>query len=506
MSQGRVVQLYRLFLKPIFWLVLAAVLLAVSSLLDVPMFNDEGVWAYIGRIWADHGLLPYTGAIENKATGIYMLYALSHKLFGANIWFPRLVAIVSILLTGEIIRRLAKKLSGSARAGIIALAIFLLTMPLGVVDGASAETETFMNLFRVLTFLFVLVAFERPLKERLWWVLLSGVFFSWAIAFKQLAITDGLPLLFFFYFLNDKKIRPLISTLLTFAVGAVTGTIISLVPFLISGGNIRDYIDGAWIILTQSGSSPHSLLSRVSGFFRHFFLESLFLFSVGLLGYLALWKRMKLYLPLALPLLVWALTDFVAYNADGWYLGHHFKVFIPSWAVIFGIVAHYVLERLRIIGNENSGQKIETELPFVVLLSILIIFFIPFNREYYQNVRKFIKGNVHDYSLRDLGLYARELTAPGDYIYVWGFHIGQIYYYSDRLSPSRYFSEPFLGRPGALEEVQGDLKKNVPKLIIVPQEKFPLPEWLQRIIEKDYSLFEERSGHSIYALAAVSSP
>ena len=39
-----------------------------------------------------------------------------------------------------------------------------------------------------------------------------------------------------------------------------------------------------------------------------FFLEPLFLFSVGLLGYLALWKRMKLYLPLALPLLVWALT------------------------------------------------------------------------------------------------------------------------------------------------------------------------------------------------------
>src|SRR3989338_4391947 len=135
MFTRRIEQLSYLFSKPLFWIGLSAVLLVVSSLLDVPMFNDEGVWAYIGRIWADQGLLPYTGAIENKATGIYMLYALSHKLFGANIWFPRLVAIVSILLTGEIIRRLAKKLSCSARAGLIAMAIFLFTIPLGGVAG-----------------------------------------------------------------------------------------------------------------------------------------------------------------------------------------------------------------------------------------------------------------------------------------------------------------------------------------------------------------------------------
>src|SRR3989338_629815 len=502
MSQGRVGQLYRLFLKPIFWLVLAAVLLAVSSLLDVPMFNDEGVWAYIGRIWADHGLLPYTGAIENKATGIYMLYALSHKLFGANIWFPRLVAIVSILLTGEIIRRLAKKLSGAARAGIIAMSIFLFTMPLGVVDGASAETETFMNLWRVLTFLLILSAFERPSKEHQWRVLLAGVFFSWAIAFKQLAITDGLPLLVFIYFLHEKKVRVTVSSLLIFVIGAVAGTIISLIPFLISGGTIPDYLDGAWIILTQSGSSPHGLVARVSGFFRHFFLEPLFFFSVGLLGYLALWKRMKVYLPLAVPLLVWALTDFIAYNADGWYLGHHFKVFIPSWAVIFGIVAHYVLENLH-IRSENTEQKIAPQSLFVVLMSILIIFFIPFNREYYQNVRKYIKGNVHDHRLRDLGLYAKQLTAPGDYIYVWGFHIGPTYYYSARLPPSRYFSEPFLGRPGALAEVQSDLGRNVPKLIIVLEEKFPLPEWLRSYIDERYELLEERSGHSIFVKSKI---
>lgn len=499
MIDWRIERLYNIFMRPLFWLPLAAVLLSIASLLDVPMFNDEGVWAYIGRIWADHGLLPYTGAIENKATGIYMLYALGHKLFGFNIWFPRLAALISILFTGEIIRRLTKKLSGSRRAGIIAMAIFLLAMPLNIVDGASAETETFMNLWRVFTFLLVLIAFERPVKERYGWILLSGATFAFAIAFKQLAITDGLPLLVFFYFLHEKKVRLMIPALLTFAAGALTGTVISLVPYLISGGKIPDYIDGAWIILTQSGSSPPGLVARASGFLRHFFLEHLFLFTVGLLGYLALWKRMRTYLPLAVPLLVWALTDFAAYNADGWYLGHHFKVFLPSWAIIFGSVADYALTQMRLAGAAEADAK----LPFVVLISILLIFFVPFNREYYQNVRKYIKGNVHDYGWRDLGLYAKELTQPGDYIYVWGFHIGPTYYYSDRLAPSRYFSEPFLGRPGALEEVQNDLAKHAPQLIMVPQEKFPLPEWLGTYIDERYKLLEERNGHSIYLRAGT---
>ena len=134
---------------------------------------------------------------------------------------------------------------------------------------------------------------------------------------------------------------------------------------------------------------------------------------------------------------------------------------------------------------------------------ILIIFFIPLNRDGYQKVRKYIKGKVHDHRLRDLGLYAKQLTAPGDYIYVWGFHIGPTYYYSDRLAPSRYFSEPFLGRPGALAEVQSDLGRNVPKLIIVPEEKFPLPEWLRSYIDDRYELLEERSGHSIFVKSKI---
>jgi hypothetical protein len=493
----RIEKINKFFMNPLFWIILSAILLLVMSMLGVPMTNDEGVWAYIGRIWADHGLLPYTGAIENKATGIYMLYGLSHKLFGLNIWFPRLVALLSILLTGEFIRRITKKLCNSDRAAIIAMVVFLLTMSLQIVDGAFAETETFMNLFRALTFLLVLVTFEKSKEKQDIWILSAGFAFAWAISFKQLAVTDGLPLLFFFYFLNHKNTKQTIKYLIQFSFGTIIGLAVSLVPFLLSGGTISQYIDGAWIILTQSGSSPHSLVSRVSGFFRHFFQQHLSIFTMGLLGYLVLWKKMKQLVPLALPLLVWALADFAAYNADGWYLNHHFKVFLISWSIIFGIVVNYVIGKLR-THREGSTHEQDQKLFFVVLIGILLVFLVLFEREYYQNVRKFIKGDVHDHKLRDLGYFARDLTEPGDYIYFWGFHIGPTYYYSERLSPSRYFSEPFLGRPGALEEVQADLLKNTPMLIFIPEEKFPIPAWLREFIDVRYKLLEERSGHTIF--------
>lgn len=499
-TQRNAEKMYKLFMNPFFWVITIIILLFFDSFLNIPMVNDEGVWAFIGRIWADHGLLPYTGAIENKATGIYMLYAVSHKLFGFNIWFPRLVAMVSIVFSGLLIRSITKRISGSSLAAVISMAVFFLVMPLPVVDGAYAETETFMNLFRLLAFFLVLVASTRPLKQKILWTFMAGISFAWAIAFKQLAITDGLPLIFFFIYLNREKIKDVFVQLGIFGLGVFFGTFLSLIPFLMTGGTISDYIDGAWVILTQSGSSPHSLISRISGFFAHFFKPQLAFFTMGMLGFLIMWKKMKNLVPLAIPLLVWVFMDFLAYNADGWYLNHHFKVFLPSWSIVFGIITYYLIRRIK-TKREKVAEEDDQKFLFVVFISFLLIFFIPFETNYFQNVRKIVRGDIQDYSLRDLGLHVREITKPNDYIYIWGFHIGPTYYYSDRLSSSRYFSEPFLGRPGALNELKKDLLDKTPVLIIVPKEKFPLPKWFQDFIDEKYNFLEDRSGHTIYRLA-----
>ncbi len=486
----------KILLSPWFILVLGAVLLTVAMLLGGPMGNDEGVWAYIGRIWADHGVLPYSGAIENKATGIFMLYAASQWLFGLNIWFPRLLAVLFTLGTGFFIYLLTKKF-GPKRAALFAMTIFILTMPLNSTDGTYAETEVFMNFFRILAFLFSLLAFEKP-KRRLF-VALSGVAYGWAIAFKQLAVLDVIPLIAFHLVFVGKDWKRFLEHALWFVVGALGATGMSLVPYLLSGGTISNYIDGAWLILLRSGSSPATLVSRISGFFAHFFNVRLAFLALALLAYIISRKKLAAATPYTVPLLIWALTDFLAYNADGWYLEHHLKVFIPSWSIIFGLMIDYGLSRLR-VHHGAPGRSTEDDQDALAILAMvgLLIFYIPFETNYYQNIRKNLRGDVFDTSLTDLGIYARHITKPGDYIYIWGLHIGPTYYYSNRLAPSRYFSEPFLGQPGALAEVEHDFVVHPPRFIFVPVDREPPSAWLEKIIQSGYHLRETKFGHNIY--------
>ena len=52
---------------------------------------DEAIWHYIGRNWFRHGLIPYSGGVDNKSPLIFAIFGLSDHFFGVNYWFPRLL-------------------------------------------------------------------------------------------------------------------------------------------------------------------------------------------------------------------------------------------------------------------------------------------------------------------------------------------------------------------------------------------------------------------------------
>jgi hypothetical protein len=196
-----------------------------------------------------------------------------------------------------------------------------------------------------------------------------------------------------------------------------------------------------------------------------------------------------------MPLLAWAAAEFAAYNAQGLYLDHHYKAFLPSFTIIFGITLDFVLGKLSLTGRTESAEK-DQRLFFVVAMTALFLFYIPFETNYYHTLRKFAKG-LQDSSYRDLGLYLRDHTSEGDYVYHWGIHNGPIYYYSERNAPGRYFSAYFLKRAGAVEETQKDLAEHPPKLIAVPTELTP-EDWLQEILKTKYRFILSGYGHNIY--------
>ncbi len=472
------------------------VLLSIVSFTGFPMTNDEGTWSFIGRLWTDHGLLPYRDAIEQKTPFIYYVFTLSHLLFGEQIWFPRLLAVISILISTYLIYGIGKKIH-SREAGIVAAAIFVLIMPISSVDGPAVETETFLNLFR-LAAMYTLVSYVGHTRFSYARFGLVGFFYGCAVACKQIALLDVIPILVFIYVLNRQNVRLFFKYGTSVIIGALVATLVSIMPLLISGGTIQEYLEGAWIILTEKGLTAASPTTRISGFLRHFFNPKLYFLSAGLIFFFSLRKKISEKSIFVLPLFVWAIVEFIEYNAQGFYLDHHYKAFIPSGSVIFGITVVTLLTILaKKMGNHSADEEKKNTKKYVgIIVLLLMLFYIPFENSYYYSFRRYLRDG-NDNSARDLGILVKNMTHPGEYVYHWGIHNGPIYYYSERLAPGRYFSSYFLARPGAVEEAKEALQINTPKVILVPMES-TTPDWLMNFLKQNYTLERSMYGHNIY--------
>ncbi|MDO8619906.1 MAG: glycosyltransferase family 39 protein [bacterium] len=482
----------RLLQNPLCIILLGVVLLGVTSFLNVPIGNDEGGWGYIGRAFANGELLPYSGIADNKTPGIFYLNALSYTLFGANVWFPRLLALIATVLTALFIYR-ALKHAVNKRTALFSMTAFLLLMPLPAVDGSYAQTETFMNLFVIVSFYFLVVG--RTWKKYTLAVLLSGLFLGFAVAFRQSAIVSVFPLLVFLAFFVGYDQKRSLTGAGVFLLGAGVATVLSLLPYALRGGQFMGYLNGAWLFFLKGnvGVITGGLLHRVSGFLTHFFVPEMFFLASSVLLLCVFFKKIKQSgLLFATPLLVWVISDFLSYNLEGTYFPHHLKLLVLSWSIAFGVVVDFFLRRASseasvpaLTSKVDSVKKEEREgLHGAFVVVALIVFFVCFQNTYYGTARAFLKGSVrHDF--RDTGLLVERMTQQGDTIYVYGLHTGPIYYYALRNSPSRYFETQQLGMEGALQELQRKLTEKRPKIIVVPLEE-EVPPWLSAFLEQGY--------------------
>ncbi len=494
----------RFLLNPFCLVTLGVVLLSLTSFLNVPIGNDEGGWGYIGRAFAKGELLPYSGILDNKTPGIFYLYSLSYSLFGENVWFPRFLALLAIVLTALCMYFALKRIANK-RTALLGMTIFLLLMPLPAVDGSYAQTETFMNLFVMGAFYFLIVG--RTMRRYILFVFLSGLSLGVAVAFRQSAIVSVIPLLFTGAFLTRYDRKRSLTGVTVFFSGAGVATLLSLLPYLLQGGQVSDYLDGAWLFFLKGnvGVITGGLLHRVSGFFTEFFVPEMFLPAGAVFLLCVYFKKIKQSgLLFATPLLVWVISDFLSYNLEGTYFPHHLKLLALSWSIAFGVVVDFFLRsvssgsNLSALHSEvNTKEKGEREgTQGALMVCALIVFFVFFQTTYYGTVRMFLKGSVRD-GFRDIGLLVKDMTKPGDTVYAYGLHTGPIYYFASRNSPSRYFETQQLGMPGALEELQEKLKEKRPKVIVIPSEE-EAPQWLSEFFSKGYRVEPPQFGYSLY--------
>jgi 4-amino-4-deoxy-L-arabinose transferase-like glycosyltransferase len=285
---------YRLGTHIDFIVIIIFFLLLIASF-NEGMGNDEGMWNYIGRLWVN-GIPPYTGAVDGKPPGIFMLFAISNFLFGVNFWFPRILGILAMVITSMLIYLIGRRLYNPL-CGTLAMIIFGLTMAWELMDGAyAAQIESFMILFVVLAF-FSLIKPQTTKESRSYLISIftSGFFMGLAIAFKQIAIFSAVALILFFFNLNNRFNRNIWRDLLILFAGTMFSIYISLVPLLLSGVTIADYWREAWLILVQEGSRQGamntSIGSRIANFFHTWRHSEMLLFYPLILLFIIQRKR-----------------------------------------------------------------------------------------------------------------------------------------------------------------------------------------------------------------------
>ena len=346
---------------------------------------DEGVWNYMGRMWA-HGQTVYRSTMDNKPPGIFAVYTLCYAMAGPGVVLPRLLGVLSMTAAAGGVYVLGRRMHGML-AGVLAALMFNLAMGWEVLDGPNAgQTESFM----VLPAIFAFVALWRatdvgapshappalmplPLGIRLppkdrraksegrrarrWkvscrfalrsslfaprhsstrrrgaWILLAGALVGVALSFKQTAVFTALAWLVMYASLrngrgasaNGSSAR-FVGEVATFAAGVFAGMAAFVTPVLWGGARFEDYWFGTWVLPLLAGTGNPSVHSRLEKTYHIWCQTSMVLFYLPLAAFV--WRSRKLRasgLPV-IAIAIWAGLEFIAAGSSGFWYGHQIK-------------------------------------------------------------------------------------------------------------------------------------------------------------------------------------
>ena len=481
-------KIYDLLTSPVFILLF---LLTVNFIISIfqPMNNDEGIFSYVGRAWSQNGIPPYQGSIENKTPGIFELYAVSNFLFGVNVFFVRILGIIAVLINSYLIYLIGEKIH-SHLAGIFSMYLFGLISTWGLLNGIFiSHTEVFMVMFSTMSFYFVIKG-----KDSINWkylILLAGVSMGFAIAFKQIAVTSALALLLFFiYTYRDKTIQNKITGIILVGTGIFISTLLSIIPLLLSGVSVKEYLEGAWLILLNSGSSS-SLVVHISRFsdmlvFSRFALIYPFLF-------LLIIQRDLLKNRYFVGLFIWILFDFIGVNSSGYYYGHQIRQLIPSLSIILGVLFAASLSGLF---KRNSNQ--EKYLSFIIITLIVLI--LPYGSLFIGT--KILLSNKQNDPNKEIGIWLRNNTHKNDFIFIVNGSGNPALAYSERVSSSKYFNSTFITDDNKRLIVLNDLQTKPPvfilKLNTKEDDEFHIDPIIENLIRNHYSLKIRKYNYDIF--------
>jgi hypothetical protein len=126
------------------WLALALVALAARAVtFGNPVLHVDEQFYYAVADAMRHGALPFVDVWDRKPIGLFLVY-LPAALFGPvfGIWAYQAFALICVVLTAELIARLAER-AGWARGALVGAILYILW--LNIADGQGGQSPVFYN-------------------------------------------------------------------------------------------------------------------------------------------------------------------------------------------------------------------------------------------------------------------------------------------------------------------------------------------------------------------------
>jgi 4-amino-4-deoxy-L-arabinose transferase-like glycosyltransferase len=208
------------------WTALVATVVLVAhapSFLHRLMDGDEAIYASIATLMNTGGALYAEGGVDNKPPGIFWVYALTFRLFGAyQMTAVHAVALLAVAATCVLLFFIARQLGGG-RAGMLAALFYGVLTAAGNPRLLAANTEIFM--------MAPLVGSVLLMLRRQWFS--CGIVLVAAGAFRQSAAINVLLVAVAILWLETPNLRW--RAFGVFATGLVAGLAIGAVIMALTG-------------------------------------------------------------------------------------------------------------------------------------------------------------------------------------------------------------------------------------------------------------------------------
>jgi len=433
-------------INPLHLIILMGVLqLAVTLLSNGFVLSfDESLWAFIGRNWFRHGLVPYSGGVDSQSPLFFAIFGLSEKLFGVNYWFPRVLGTICQSVGMLYLYKIADRVAGK-QAGILAITFYGLSVLWRATGGQYVSyTETYEVTFVIIAIYYFIQADDK-----------KGLFIAGCIAGVSLACRiSAVFAIAAIFCLSVYQHR---MKTLFFCLGATATYGAFLLLWAALGINlynmyIYDFADN----LRAGSLYDHSAAWKLSQFSEKFLHTGIVLFYPLLVVYLFIKKKPDFFS-------LWLIFAFGGIVFIGEYTWLHLKELLPALSLTGAFAVDHLLAYYKVA--------------LVPVLLVIWVIFFPKTLEPLANLKKLIlhQPNVEqefckapytrpdEESRKKLGWWVRDHTRADEKVYVAGFG-SQVQVYSERQSVYFYYMQT----PLAKAKLFKDLLAHKPSVILVP--------------------------------------